>query len=193
VSRKSRGSAGWLLLNAGLLGLIAAQSGGLNLLPAVRAAAPGQPAPATAAAAPAAPAFLPPAAAVKQTITAQPLFAPDRQPFQPEIQLAQAAEPAARSGAEVALPPLELAGTLLTSQRRAALVIADDREVLRLRPGETLHDWEVGHIDVDHIELRHGSQVEAVQLRKTAAPAPARAALPVDRSVDAAATPECRC
>jgi hypothetical protein len=192
VSRKSRGSAGWLLLNAGLLGLIAAQSGGLNLLPAVRAAAPGQPAPATAAAAPAAPAFLPPAA-VKQTITAQPLFAPDRQPFQPEIQLAQAAEPAARSGAEDALPPLELAGTLLTSQRRAALVIADDREVLRLRPGETLHDWEVGHIYVAVIELRHGSLGAAVQLRKTAAPAPARAALPVDRSVDAAATPECRC
>lgn len=110
----------------------------------------------TAVSAPADPASQPNQAALRTTILARPLFAPDRRP-------AVAALPIAMTLAAPVPPPLGFIGTIRTEGRlQAAVTLAGKRWLIAL--GETVAGWQVEAIGLDHLLLRSpdGSAVQRV-------------------------------
>lgn len=162
----------WLLLCAGLGGIVALQlSSSLPLAPQVTAALPGAPLPEPAAE-PAA--FEPPPRSAFDEIAERPLFAESRRPYVPDR------PPAAAPVEEREEVVLELVGTLLTGQNRAALVKPEGQSARWLRSGQAIGGWQVEAIERDRITLRLDDEARTLQLRADLMP-PAQPAQPVER------------
>jgi hypothetical protein len=157
------------LLLGGSLGLIGLVTGGTG----ARLTEPSPP----AVSAPADPESQPTQVALRLTILARPLFAPDRRPV-------GAAIPAAVIDAAPVPPPLGFIGTVRTEgQLRAAVTLAGKRWLITV--GETVSGWQVEAIGPDHLLLRSpdGSTVQRVapatvspRAEASTAPAPSPAA-----------------
>lgn len=147
----------WLLICAGLAGVVALElSSSLPLAPEVTAAAPA----ALPAAAPAPPRFEPPPAGTFEEIALRPLFFESRRPFEPMI--------AAEGGeAPIAEPTLavELVGTLVTDQGRVALLQPAGQSASWRREGDKIAGWRIGTIERERITLRQGDETETLELR----------------------------
>jgi hypothetical protein len=147
----------WLLICAGLAGLVALElSSGLPLAPEVTAAAPA----ALPAAAPAPPRFEPPPAGTFEEIALRPLFFESRRPFEPTV----AAEEGEAPIAEPALA-VELVGTLVTDQDRAALLQPAGQSASWRREGDKIAGWRIGTIERERVTLRQGDKTETLELR----------------------------
>ena len=148
----------WLLICAGLAGVVVLElSSSLPLAPEVTAAAPA----ALPAAAPAPPRFEPPAPDAFDDIALRPLFFESRRPFVPA---AVAVEGAEAPAAEEALA-VELVGTLVTDQDRAALLEPAGQDASWRREGDKIAGWRIGAIERDRITLRRGEETETLELR----------------------------
>ena len=152
-----------LLLLGGSLGLLGLVTGGTG----ARLTEPSPP----AVSAPVDPESQPTQVALRLTILARPLFAPDRRPV-------GAAIPTAVIDAALVPPPLGFIGTVRTEgQLRAAVTLAGKRWLIAV--GETVSGWQVEAIGLDHLMLRSpdGSTVQrvapaTVSPRAEASPAP---------------------
>jgi hypothetical protein len=148
----------WLLICASLAGVIALElSSSLPLAPKVTAAAPAVlPAPE-----PLAPRFDPPPAGALDEIAERPLFFESRRPFvAPPIDQEPAAAPLVEEKIAV-----ELVGTLVTDQGRAALVQPAGQDASWRREGDKIAGWRIGAIERDSITLRQGDETETLTLR----------------------------
>jgi hypothetical protein len=96
-------------------------------------------------------------------IRERPVFRPDRS----SIMLAQQTTVLATdAGGEKSLPNVELAGTLLSERNKVALVVNGEREISRMRVGETVADWKIMRIERDRFLLKRHDQVEPLMLRE---------------------------
>jgi len=161
VARRSIGwQAGfWLTACAGLAVVVAYQlSNSFPLAPTVTAAPPGTPG-LDLAEGPAPP-RAPDDAAVEQ-IAARPLFSASRQPYlAPPAPVEEAAEPSRPS------LPLELAGTYLTENDQAALLLVSGGSPTWLRKGQLIEGWQIEDIGQDRVELRKDGRQQVLQLRE---------------------------
>jgi hypothetical protein len=148
----------WLLICAGMAGVIALElSSDLRLAPEVTAAAPaGLP-----AAEPDAQRFEPPPPDAFDETALRPLFFESRRPFVPGSPDA-APEEAPPEEEPVAV---ELVGTLVTGQSRAALLQPAGQEASWRREGDKIAGWRIGSIESDRVTLRQGGDLETVELR----------------------------
>ena len=154
----------WLLLCAGLGGVVALElSSSLPLAPQVTAALPSAPLPEFA---PEPAAFEPPPRSAFGEIAERPLFSASRRPFVPER--TSTAAPA-QEQEEVAL---ELVGTLLTGEERAALVKPEGQSARWLRPGPEIAGWQIETIERDRVTLRLDDEARTLQLRADLVPPP---------------------
>jgi len=62
-------------------------------------------------------------------------------------------------------PPVELVGTLVTDQGRAALLQPQGEPAVWRRKGEKIAGWELRRIEPDQVTLRNGDEVETLSLR----------------------------
>jgi hypothetical protein len=148
----------WLLVCAGLAGIIMLElSSSLTLAPQVTAAPPLAP---PAQARPDAPLFEAPPENAFEEIALRPLFYESRRPYVPPAEDAEAAP--AEPEAAVAV---ELVGTLVTDQGRAALVQPAGQEASWRREGDKIAGWRIGAIERDSITLRQGDETETLTLR----------------------------
>jgi hypothetical protein len=157
----------WLLICASLAGVVILElSSSLPLAPEVTAAAPA----ALPAAAPATPRFEPPPAGAFQDIALRPLFFESRRPFVPQPLGAEGVDaPVDKEALAV-----ELVGTLVTDQHRAALLQPADQAASWRREGDRIAGWRIGTIERDRVTLRLGEEIETLELRADLA-GPARA------------------
>jgi hypothetical protein len=147
----------WLLICAGLGGVVALElSSSLPLAPEVTAASPAV----LPAAAPAPPRFEPPPAGAFEDIALRPLFFASRRPFEPTVTVEEGEAPVAEPALAV-----ELVGTLVTDQHRAALLQPEGKSASWHREGDKVAGWRVGTIERERITLRQGDKVETVELR----------------------------
>ena len=146
----------WLLICTALAAVVGLElSSGVSIAPQVTAA----PAP-LAEAAPAAQRFEAPPEDAFDEIVLRPLFFESRRPFVPPPADAAAAEaPPAEALA------VELVGTLVTDQGRAALVQPEGGEAVWRRKGEKIAGWELRKIESDQITLRLGDETTTLTLR----------------------------
>jgi general secretion pathway protein N len=153
----------WLLLCTGLGGMVALQlTSSLPLAPEVTAALPAAPLPEL----PTEPAaFDPPPSSAFGEIAERPLFSESRRPFVPET---EAEEPAAPDE-QVSI---ELVGTLLTEDGRAALLQPAGQVGRWLRTGEKIAGWQIETIERDRITLRLDDETKTLQLRADLVPPP---------------------
>jgi general secretion pathway protein N len=159
----------WLLLCTGLGGMVALQlTSSLPLAPEVTAALPAAPLPdlATEGAA-----FEPPPSSAFGEIAERPLFSASRRPFVPETKAEELAAPDEQVS-------IELVGTLLTEEGRAALLQPEGQAARWLRRGEKIAGWQVETIQRDRITLRLDDEARTLQLRADLVPPPQ----PVERA-----------
>jgi hypothetical protein len=153
-------STGLLLLVCAALATIVAVelSGGVPLAPQVTAAAPAVdlgPEPELGT-------FEPPPPQRFDEISARPLFAPSRRPYEPPA-LPEAPVPLP---VEVAPTPLQLIGVILTEQDRSALIQPlGGRRAIWVREGERLEGWMIEEIGRDRVLLRRDDLMETIALR----------------------------
>jgi len=173
VPRSSLGwtAAVWLTVCAGLTAVVAYQlTTSFPLAPMVTAAPPG--APLLEAADPPDEPRSPSEDAVDE-IAARPLFSSERRPY--------VAPPAPVEEAPVVVEsslPVELAGTFLTPNDRAALLLVAGRTPAWLRSGQTIEGWEIGSIEQDRVILLKGGQERELLLREDKAGPPQSAGVP---------------
>jgi len=147
----------WLLICAGLGGVVALElSSSLPLAPEVTAASPA----ALPAASPAPPRFEPPPAGAFEDIALRPLFFASRRPFEPTVTVEEGEAPVAEPALAV-----ELVGTLVTDQHRAALLQPEGKSASWLREGDKVAGWRIGTIERERITLRQGEKTETLELR----------------------------
>jgi general secretion pathway protein N len=147
------------LVCAALTTIVAVElSGGLPLAPQVTAAAPSVelgPEPALAT-------FEPPPPQRFDEISARPLFAASRRPYEPPV------EPEADAPPPVEVPPtaLQLIGVVLAEQDRSALVRPEggDRAIW-VREGDRLEGWVIEEITRDRVQLQRDDLMETIALR----------------------------
>lgn len=143
----------WLLLCMGLGGIVALELS-VPLAPQVTAALPGAPLPEFA---PEPDPFDPPPTGAFAEIAARPLFSQSRRPFV-----------AATEGEEqlaVESIAIELVGTLLTEQGRAALLQPQGQNARWLRAGERIAGWRIDAIERDQVRLRSDDEAKTLELR----------------------------
>lgn len=164
----------WLLACAGLAGVVALElSSDLQLAPEVTAAAPAT----LAGAEPEASRFEPPPPDAFDEIALRPLFFESRRPF----------VPAPVDAGLVEAPPeeeplaVELVGTLVSEQSRAALLQPAGQDASWRREGDKIAGWRIGRIERDGVTLRHGEDSKQLELRADLA-GPAKAQKAADRS-----------
>jgi hypothetical protein len=159
----------WLVLCAGLGGVVALElSSSLPFAPQVTAALPAAPLPDIA---PEPAAFEPPPSRTFGEISERPLFSTSRRPFVPETESEEAAAPDEQVS-------IELVGTLLTEEGRAALLQPAGQAARWLRAGQKIAGWQVETIERDRITLRLDDEAKALQLRADLIPKPQ----PIDRA-----------
>jgi hypothetical protein len=147
----------WLLICAGLAGVVVLElSSGLPLAPEVTAASPAT----LPAAAPAPPRFEPPPAGAFEDIALRPLFFASRRPFEPTVTVEEGEAPVAEPALAV-----ELVGTLVTDQHRAALLQPEGKSASWHREGDKVAGWRIGTIERERITLRQGEKTETLELR----------------------------
>jgi hypothetical protein len=153
----------WLVLCAGLGGVVALElSSSLPFAPQVTAALPAAPLPDIA---PEPAVFEPPPRSAFGEIAERPLFSTSRRPFLPETEREEAAAPDEQVS-------IELVGTLLTEEGRAALLQPAGQGARWLRPGEKIAGWRVETIERDRITLRLDDEAKTLQLRADLVPPP---------------------
>lgn len=156
----------WLLVCMGLAGIIVLELSA-PLAPQVTAAPPAAPLPEFA---PPPEPFDPPPRQLFAEIAARPLFSATRRPFVPES--GAAANP---QDANIAI---ELVGTLLTEQGRAALLQPQGDNARWVLAGEQIAGWQVVTIERDQVRLRLDEEAKTLELRSDLvqpAPPPDRA------------------
>jgi hypothetical protein len=160
VSQQSSNSATgiWLLVCTGLAGTIVFELSS-PFAPQVTAAHPAAPLPEFA---PLPPPFDPPPRDLFAEIAARPLFSPSRRPFVPED------EPAANLRDESIA--IELVGTLLTAQGRAALLQPQGQDAQWVLAGQQIAGWQVVTIERDEVNLRLDEEARTLALRTSAPP-----------------------
>ena len=147
----------WLVVCAGLAGVVALElSSGLPLAPEVTAASPV----ALPEAAPAPSRFEPPPVGAFEDIALRPLFFESRRPFEPSVENQEDAAPVVEEVVAV-----ELVGTLVTDQGRAALLQPAGQSASWRREGEKVAGWQIGTIERDRVTLRQGEEIETIELR----------------------------
>jgi hypothetical protein len=151
----------WLLVCAGLAGIIVLElSSNLTLAPQVTAAPPLAP---LAQARPDAPLFEAPPENAFEEIALRPLFYESRRPYVPPADGAEAAP--AEPEAAVAV---ELVGTLVTEERRAALLQPEGQTSSWRREGEKIAGWRIEQILRDQVTLQQGEETRTLELRADA-------------------------
>ena len=155
----------WLLICASLAAVVVLEvSSSLPLAPQVTAAAPTV----MPEAEPAAPRFEPPPPGAFDEIALRPLFFESRRPFVPSPEAETVDVPVTDEAAV-----LELVGTLVTDQNRAALLQPAGQSASWRREGDKIAGWQIGSIEPDRVTLRQGDQIETLELRADL-PGPAR-------------------
>jgi hypothetical protein len=153
----------WLLACMGLAGIIVFELSS-PIAPEVTAAPPAAPLPEFA---PPSEPFDPPPRHVFAEIAARPLFSASRRPFVPESEADE--QPHDENIA------LELVGTLLTEQGRAALLQPQGQNAQWVLAGEQVAGWEVVTIERDRVKLRLDEEAKSLELRTDLVqPAPRR-------------------
>ena len=153
----------WLLVCTGLAGIIVLELSS-PFAPQVTAAPPAAP---LLELAPPLDPFDPPPRHLFAEIAARPLFSATRRPFVPER--GAAANP---QDANIAI---ELVGTLLTEQGRAALLQPQGDNARWVLPGEQIAGWQVVTIERDQVRLRLDEEAKTLELRTDLVqPAPRR-------------------
>jgi hypothetical protein len=146
-----------LLICTGLAAVVGLElSSGMSIAPEVTAAPPPAP---LAEANLAAQRFEAPPEDAFDEIVLRPLFFESRRPFVPPADVA-AAEPAPAEALAV-----ELVGTLVTEQDRAALVQPEGERAVWRRKGEKIAGWELRRIEPDEITLHRGDEITTLSLR----------------------------
>jgi hypothetical protein len=143
----------WLLVCAGLAGTIVFELSS-PLAPQVTAAHPAAPLPEFA---PPPDPFDPPPRDLFGEIAARPLFSASRRPFVSEDQPAE--NPQDESVA------IELVGTLLTGQGRAALLQPQGQNARWVLAGQQIAGWQVVAIQRDEVSLRLDDEAKTLELR----------------------------
>ena len=143
----------WLLVCTGLAGAIVFELSS-PFAPQVTAAHPAAPLPEFA---PPPDPFDPPPRDLFAEIAARPLFSPSRRPFVPED------EPAANLQDESSA--IELVGTLLTEQGRAALLQPQGQDARWVLAGQQIAGWQVVAIQRDEVSLRLDDEAKTLELR----------------------------
>jgi hypothetical protein len=152
----------WLLVCTGLAGIIVLELSS-PIAPQVTAAPPGAPLPEFAPPDP----FDPPPRHLFAEIAARPLFSATRRPFVPE--------PGAAENPQDANIAIELVGTLLTEQGRAALLQPQGQNARWVLAGEQIAGWQVVTIERDQVRLRLDDEAKTLELRTDLVqPAPRR-------------------
>jgi hypothetical protein len=147
-------TGGWLLLCTGLAGIVVLELSS-PIAPQVIAAVPAAP---FLEFAPEPDPFDAPPSHRFAEIGARPLFSASRRPSVPEIEAGQE------------LPrdeniALELVGTLLTEEGRAALLQLRGENARWLRAGERLAAWQLETVERNHVRLRRDDASTTVELR----------------------------
>jgi hypothetical protein len=155
----------WLLTCTALAAVVGLElSSGMSLAPQVTAAAPPGPLP---EAPPTPQRFEAPPDSVLDEIALRPLFFESRRPFVPAPVDAEPGE-----SEPAALVAIELIGTLVTDQGRAALLQPEGEQAVWRRAGDKIAGWKVRAIERDQVTLAQGEEVETLGLRADlAAPA----------------------
>ena len=154
--------AGWLLISAGLVGVIALQLDGRF---------PFSPSTAVTAA-PNSPmehgtdsrddlAINLPSPEILDEIVDRPLFSSSRRPFLLIRNEAPNAAPAKKTTLS-----LTLAGTMLAGEARMALLLHPTKGLLRLRQGQKIDGWRIGDIGEDEVSLKRGGRTALLRLRE---------------------------
>jgi hypothetical protein len=146
----------WLLVCTGLAGIIVFELSA-PLAPQVTAAPPAVPLPEFA---PPSEPFDPPPRQHFAEIGARPLFSESRRPFLPE------SEPDEQPRDESI--SIELVGTLLTKQGRAALLQPQGHDAQWVLVGGQIAGWQVVAIERDQVSLLLEERAEIVELRTSA-------------------------
>lgn len=153
----------WLLVCTGLAGIVVLELS-LPFAPQVTAAPPAAPLPEFAR--PPDP-FEPPPRHLFAEIAARPLFSATRRPFVPES--------GAADNPQDANSAIELVGTLLTEQGRAALLQPQGENARWVLAGERIAGWQVVTIERDRVRLRLDEEAKTLELRTDLVqPAPRR-------------------
>jgi len=153
----------WLALCAGLGGIVALElSSSLPFAPQVTAALPAAPLPDIA---PEPAAFEPPPITAFGEISQRPLFSTSRRPFVPEPESEGPTAPDEQVS-------IELVGTLLTEEGRAALLQPAGQAARWLHTGQKIAGWQVETIERDRITLRLDDEAKTLQLRADLTPPP---------------------
>jgi hypothetical protein len=143
----------WLLVCTGLAGAMVFELSS-PFAPQVTAAHPAAPLPEFA---PPPDPFDPPPRDLFAEIAARPLFSPSRRPFAAED------EPAANLQDESSA--IELVGTLLTEQGRAALLQPQGQNARWVLAGQQIAGWQVVAIQRDEVSLRLDDEAKTLELR----------------------------
>jgi hypothetical protein len=153
----------WLLVCMGLAGIVVLELSA-PLAPQVTAAPPAAPLPEFA---PPSEPFDPPPRHLFAEIAERPLFSVSRRPFVPE------SDPEAKPQDESI--SIELVGTLLTKEGRAALLQPQGQNAQWVLAGEQIAGWQVVTIERHQVSLRLGEDAKTLALRTDLAqPAPRR-------------------
>jgi hypothetical protein len=148
----------WLLSCASLAAIVGLElSSEVSIAPQVTAAPPPAP---LAEGAPAAQSFEAPPEDAFDEIALRPLFFESRRPFVPPP-----SDVVAEGVAPEKKVSVELVGTLVTDQGRAALLQPDGQPAVWRREGEKIAGWKVRKIDPDQITLGLGDEIETLTLR----------------------------
>lgn len=143
----------WLVLCAGLAAIVALELSE-QLAPQVTAALPAVPLPESA---PEPELFEPPPRHAFAEITARPLFSDSRRPF--------AVDSKPEEDTAVEKIAIELVGTLVTEQSRAALLQPHGQNARWLRAGESIGNWQVKAIESNQVRLSSADEAKTVELR----------------------------
>jgi hypothetical protein len=143
----------WLLVCAGLAGTIVLELSA-PFAPQVTAALPATPLPEFAP--PPDPFDLPPRHLFAE-IAARPLFSASRRPFVPESD--------ADANLQNESIAIELVGTLLADQGRAALLQPQGQNARWVLAGEQIAGWQVVTIERNQVRLRLDEEAKTLELR----------------------------
>jgi hypothetical protein len=153
----------WLLACTSLAGIIVLELSA-PFAPQVTAALPAAPLPEFA---PPPDPFDPPPQHMFAEIAARPLFSVSRRPF--------VAESDAEENLQDESIAIELVGTLLTAQGRAALLQPQGQNARWVLAGEQVAGWQVVAIERDQVKLRLDEEAKTLELRTDLVqPAPQR-------------------
>ena len=153
----------WLLVCTGLAGIVVLELSA-PLAPQVTAAPPAAPLPSLRRRPSR---FDPPPRHLFAEIAERPLFSVSRRPFVPE------SDPEAKPQDESI--SIELVGTLLTKQGRAALLQPQGQNAQWVLAGEQIAGWQVVSVQRDQVKLSQDEEAKTLELRADLAqPAPRR-------------------